>query len=209
MFKGVVAPRTRTLSKAWRRRAEFRASPTFELYADERVLDRREITLLQPDVLVIHRIVVDAAVGRRNPCRHFAGLRDTLHQAQDVCPVAFTGQPTARVRSELFRADGLALGSRWHAGPVSDVAAKARAGQRQTEAMARLLDQSVPSLQSDFAIPYVRAARDFVHRIAHGDLFALRAATSVGQLHLVTLLERDVIFVLCFVRTPLQSIGEV
>ena len=66
----------------------------------------------QPDVVVVERQVVDAAVGRRDPAGDLAGLGDLLHQAFDEAAVGLGGQPVriggrARPRASI----GLPSGS--------------------------------------------------------------------------------------------------
>src|SRR5580700_1987002 len=141
MSEVLGAPRTRTLPKAETRGAVNLRQPLIGCRIPR--LASGVNTLLQPYIFVIDGIVIDATIGWRDPCRHLAGLRDALHQAQDVRPVAFARQPVARVRSELFRGNRLALGSRRHGRPVSDVAPKTRAGQREAEAVSGFLDQPV------------------------------------------------------------------
>src|SRR5271166_3792471 len=157
-----------------------KAAPAYvDLDAHGHTWDWRGLTqrssLVQFYVLVIHRIVIDAAVRRRDPRRHLAGLMYAVHQAQNEGLVALTGQPLLFVRSKLLHADGHAFGRRRHAGPVADASAEARAGQAQAKRMPGLLDQPVPALHADLAVAHVRAAGHLIHRIAHGDLFALRA----------------------------------
>src|ERR1017187_6924471 len=74
--------------------------PQLELYAGNRQLDPRDTRSLQLHVLVVHRIVVDAAVGRSDPRRYLAGLGDALHQAHDVGSVAVAGQPIVLARAK-------------------------------------------------------------------------------------------------------------
>src|SRR5438094_7682233 len=44
-------------------------------------------TLVQLHVLIVDRIVVNAPIGWRNPCRHLALLENALHQAMHECAV--------------------------------------------------------------------------------------------------------------------------
>src|SRR5208337_1816362 len=135
----------------------------------------------QLHVLVIHRVVVDAALGRRDPGGHPGGLVNAVHQAHDVGLIAFARQPLALARVEILLRDRPASRVGWNAGPVPDVAAKSRTRQRETERIARLLDQPVPALDAQFAVSNVGAARDFVHGVAHWNALRLHTAGAIRQ----------------------------
>src|SRR5262245_44004398 len=96
---------------------------------------------LQAHVLVVDGEVVDAAVGRRDPCRHLAGLDDALHQALDEGAVALRGNPAREPGAPLGVADELALGCRELARPGADRAPEARARQLELDGQAGLLDE--------------------------------------------------------------------
>src|ERR1017187_3442043 len=164
---------------------------------------------MQLHVLVVHGVVVDAAIGRRNPRGHLALILYSVHEAQNGPPVALAGQPAANLSVELLRAYRMSGQIGGPSGPRSDVAPETRAGQRQTESISGLLDQPVPALHAQLTIADVGASRDLVHRVAHGDLLSLGAAVPVRQLQREGLLNRDVIFVLRLVRAALQSIRKV
>src|ERR1019366_3504064 len=137
--------------------------------------------LMQLHVLVVHGIVVDAAIWRRNPCSHLAGLLHSVHEAQDVRPIALARQPFANLSVELFLADRPSGQIGGNAGPRSDIAPETRAGQRQSERVAGLLDQPVPAFHAQLAVADVGAARHLVHGIAHRDLLDLRTSAPVRQ----------------------------
>src|SRR5664280_3085279 len=151
---------------------------------------------MQLHVLVVHRIVIDAAIGRRNPRGHFALLVYAVHEAHYVSPVALARQPFANLSVELFLADRTSGEIGGNPGPASDIAPETRAGQRQSERVAGLLDQPVPALQAQLAVADVGSPRDFVHGIAHGDLLGpvsythLRAHETVLDLVCRLLLEK-------------------
>src|ERR1039458_8371846 len=165
--------------------------------------------LMQLHILVVHGIVVDAAIGRRNPCGHLAGLLYSVHEAEDVRSIALARQPLADLSVELFRAYRPSGQIGGNAGPRSDIAPETRAGQRQSERIAGLLDQPVPALHAQLAVADVGASRDFVHGIAHRDLLGLRASAPVRQLQRKALLDSNVILVLRLVRPALQSVREI
>ena len=77
---------------------------------------------MHPDVLVVHGIIVDAAVGRRNPRSHFALFMYAMHQAHDESTVALAGQPFGKLGVELFLADRLSGQIGRNTRPASDIA---------------------------------------------------------------------------------------
>src|SRR6516165_2525769 len=112
--------------------------------------------LLKPHILILDRIVVDAAIRRGNPCCHPAWLVHAVHQAEDEGLVAFGRQPFGLARRELLGTDRVACCVRRDARPVTDIAAEACTRQRQTEWIAGLLDQAVPALHAQVAVADVR-----------------------------------------------------
>src|SRR5690242_801516 len=104
---------------------------------------------MQPHILILDREVVDAAVGRRDPGGHLAGLDHLLHETLYEGAVALARQPVADMRLPLGAADDPALGRHGHAGPGADRAPEAGAGQRELAPDAGFLDEPVPALHAD------------------------------------------------------------
>src|SRR5438874_2546605 len=89
-------------SSFWICRSSFHASPlrgcssmnTTSAFAPARsassILLKKSVEL---DVLMLHRKVVDAAVGRRDPARHLARLDHALLQRMHEAAVRFGGDP--------------------------------------------------------------------------------------------------------------------
>src|ERR1700694_5361770 len=48
------------------------------------------------DVFVLHRQVVDAAIGRRDPAGHLAGLDHPVHERVHECLVVFVRDPACQ-----------------------------------------------------------------------------------------------------------------
>src|SRR5258706_4382188 len=99
----------------------------------------REPSSLQMNILVIDCEVVDAAVGRRDPGRHLAGLDHLLHQALHEAAVALARQPLARALLPRLAADDPAFGRDRYARPGADRAAEAGAPQAELPPHASLL----------------------------------------------------------------------
>src|SRR3989442_4024917 len=121
------------------------------------------------DVLVIQSKVVDAALGRRDPGGHLAGLYHLVHERMHEGVVALGGNPVLEAPLVVLARDHLAVGVDRHAGPRPDRAAEARRGESQAERITRALDHAVPALESDLAIPEVGLAHHLVQRVEHGD----------------------------------------
>src|SRR2546425_2618326 len=104
------------------------------------------------DVLVIQGKVVDAALGRRDPRGHLAGLDHLVHQRMHEGVVALGGNPVLEAPLVFLARDHLAVGVHRHAGPGPDRAPEARRWQGEAQLVARALDHAVPALESDLAI---------------------------------------------------------
>ncbi len=100
--------------------------------------------LLQSHVFVIHGVVVDAAVGRRDPCRHLAVLIHAVHQAENVGLIVLARQPARDLRIEFFVRDRSARRIGRYSRPNADAATESCARQRQTERVPRPLDEGLP-----------------------------------------------------------------
>src|SRR5258705_334053 len=83
---------------------------------------------VQLHVLVFHRQVVDAPLGRRDPTRYLAGLRHPFHQRMDERPVRLRGDPVLERFPEKFFGNQPALRIHGQSRPGADRAAKARRG---------------------------------------------------------------------------------
>src|SRR5690242_16881594 len=80
---------------------------------------------VQLHVLVVHRIVVDPPVRRRNPSCHLPVLIHPVHQAEDVRLIALTREPARDLRVELLLRYRLARGIGRHIRPNANIAAEA------------------------------------------------------------------------------------
>src|SRR5689334_15391986 len=139
--------------------------------------------LMQPDVLVVDRQVVDAAVGRGDPGGHLAGFGDRLlHQALDEDLVGAGGQPLVAPGVPRLGRHRLAGRIDGHAGPSADRAAEMRARQAELEVDAGLGDRAVPAGDADLAVLDVGVPRDLVERVAHRHLLDRHAALAVRHL---------------------------
>src|SRR5688572_20561617 len=122
------------------------------------------------DVLVLQREVVDAAVGRGDPARHFAGLDHALLQGMDEGLVGFGRDPAGEVLLVLLLRDQVALRVDREAGPGADGAAEAGGGELQAQVEAGALDLAVPAPEADLAVLEVGVAHHFVQRVEDGDV---------------------------------------
>src|SRR3954469_24650273 len=84
---------------------------------------------IQCDVLVIQSKIVDAALGRRNPSRHFARSDDPLHEAMHKVVIRLAGQPFRQPQRIFLATDWPALRIGRHVRPGTDAAAEMRARQ--------------------------------------------------------------------------------
>src|SRR5438046_7878758 len=85
------------------------------------------------DVLMLHRQVVDAAVGRRDPAGHLAGLDHALLQRMDEAAVRVGGDPPGKGLFKNLFGNEIALRVDGQSRPGADGAAEARGGQRQAQ----------------------------------------------------------------------------
>src|SRR5258706_1309057 len=84
---------------------------------------------VQFHVLVVDRQVVDAAIRRRDPARHFSRFDYAFHQAVHEVTVGFAGNPFGHAPLVFLAADRPALRVGRHVGPGSDGTAAARTPQ--------------------------------------------------------------------------------
>src|SRR5258707_10424422 len=89
--------------------------------------------LLKLDVLVLDGKVVDAALGRRDPAGHLAGLDHALHQGVDEGAVGIRGNPLREIFFIFFFCNCFSLRSYRLPGPGADRAAEARGGQGKAQ----------------------------------------------------------------------------
>src|SRR5260221_10066915 len=108
--------------------------------------------LLKLDVLVLDGKVVDAALGRRDPAGHLAGLDHALHQGMDEGPVGLRGDPLREILFILFFRNCFSVRSDRLPGPGADRAAETRRGQGEAQGVAGALDGTVPAFQADLAV---------------------------------------------------------
>src|SRR5829696_10522951 len=87
--------------------------------------------LLQPHVLELERLALDAGGGRGDPVGDLARLGDGVHEALDVLAVGARGQPPVLTRLELLGRNQAAADVEVVAGELADVAVEARRGQAQ------------------------------------------------------------------------------
>src|SRR5438105_365726 len=83
------------------------------------------------DVLMLHRQLVDAAVGRRDPAGHLARLDHALLQRMDEAAVRVGGDPPGQLFLVLLLRNEIALRVHRQSRPSADRATEARGGQRQ------------------------------------------------------------------------------
>src|SRR3954466_9019637 len=106
-------------------------------------------SLVKLDVFVLYGEVVDAALRRRDPRGHLAGLGHLLHERMDEGAVALRGDPIVEPALVFMTVDLLPGGVDRHARPGPDRAAEARGGEREAQGVARALDHAVPALEAD------------------------------------------------------------
>src|ERR1044071_2659917 len=87
--------------------------------------------LLEPDVLELERLALDADGGRGDPVGDLAGLRDGVHEALDVLAVCAGGEPLGLARLELLGRNHSAVEVKVVARVLADVAVEARRGEAQ------------------------------------------------------------------------------
>src|SRR5918997_7230989 len=107
---------------------------------------------LEPDVLELEGLALDAGRGRGDPVGDLAGLGDGLHDALQVLAVAGAREPFGAARLELFGRDDAAFGVEVVAGVLADVAVEARRGQGQALGDARLFEVAVPAVERARAV---------------------------------------------------------
>src|SRR4051812_9945989 len=115
---------------------------------------------VQLHVLVVHRQVVDSALGRRDPGGHLPRVRHFLHQRMDERPVRLRGDPLLERFPKKLLGNQPALRVRGQSRPGADRAAKARRGQGEAQIEAGALDLAVPALEPDLAVLEVGLAHD-------------------------------------------------
>src|SRR3989304_2424708 len=82
--------------------------------------DGPEAASVESDVLILHREVVDAALGRRDPAGDLAGFGDALHQRQHEGAVGRGRNPVAQVLFVEILVHDIALRVHWLPRPAAD-----------------------------------------------------------------------------------------
>src|SRR5262249_57372231 len=99
---------------------------------------------MQFHVFVVHGIVVDAAIRRSNPRRHFSRLQDALHEAVHKSAIPIMGEPLCFARVEFCLADGAARWIGRNTRPTTDIAPETRASHLQPHVVSTPPHQSIP-----------------------------------------------------------------
>src|SRR5262252_187318 len=93
---------------------------------------------VEADVFVVERCVVDADLGRCNPCGHLARLGDAPHQAADKAAVLGRRKPIALAPAPFLIGDRVPLGIGLNPRPNTDRAVEASARQPESEIISSL-----------------------------------------------------------------------
>src|SRR5215204_1524491 len=131
---------------------------------------------LQPDVLELERLALDAGGGRGDPVGDLARLRHGVHETPDVLSICERREPSVPARLELLGGNQVAFEVEVVAGVLADVTVEARRGEPELVVHALLGDVLVPALKRALAVAHVLAAQHLVQGIAQRHLALTDAA---------------------------------
>src|SRR5215204_2606493 len=163
---------------------------------------------LQPDVLELERLALDAGGGRGDPVGDLARLRHGVHETPDVLSICERREPSVPARLELLGGNQVAFEVEVVAGVLADVTVEARRGEPELVVHALLGDVLVPALKRALAVAHVLAAQHLVEGVAHRHL-ALRESSVLDHGERERALGQHVLVVLLLLLiAPLQTGSE-